>query len=81
MSEHEESLWEPCYLVFMKFLVDEGDGEGLETLESQICHVHCDLIFNKSDLETETQLLPTLLRHLESNPSPEILHSSDVSPL
>ena len=55
MSEHKEPLWEPCYLVFMKFLVDEGDGEGLETLESQICHVHCDLIFNKSDLETEAQ--------------------------
>ena len=29
MSEHEEPLREPCDLVFMKFLVDKGDGEGL----------------------------------------------------
>ena len=72
MSEHKKPLREPRYLVFMKFLVDKGDGEGLEALESQICHVYCDLIFYKSDLETEAQLLPTLLRHLETIPLPKI---------
>ena len=75
MSKHEEPLREPCYLVFMKFLIDKGDGEGLETLESQIRHVHCDLIFHKSDLETEAQLLPTLFRHLETNPLPKIYYT------
>ena len=72
MSEYKKPLREPRYLVFMKFLVDKGDGEGLEALESQICHVYCDLIFYKSDLETEAQLLPTLLRHLETIPLPKI---------
>ena len=68
MSEHQEPLRQSRYLVLMTLLVDEGDGKCLQTLESQVRHVHRDLIFDEPDLETEAHLLATFLRHVEMTP-------------